>query len=139
MGRSRSGTMTSRERVALALEHKEPDRVPIDMGGSVTSGIMVTTYAKLRKALGVNDKPPRVSDLLQMLAEVERPVMERLGCDVVGIIPLVRSFGVANKDWKPWRTFDGTDVLVPGQFNYRTDESGDLLLSPGGDMNKRPS
>jgi uroporphyrinogen-III decarboxylase len=131
--------MTSRERVTLALNHREPDRVPIDMGSSVTSGIMVTTYAKLRKALGVNGTPPRVSDLLQMLAEVEAPVLEKLGCDVVGIIPLVRSFGIANKDWKPWRTFDGTDVLAPGQFNYRVDDSGDLLISPGGDVSKPPS
>jgi hypothetical protein len=131
--------MTSRERVALALNHREPDRVPIDLGSSVVTGIMATTYAKLRARLGVNDTPPRVSDLLQMLAEVEVPVLERLGCDVVGLLPLVRSFGVANRDYKPWRTFDGTEVLMPGQFHYRVDENGDLLLSPGGDTSQPPS
>ena len=109
--------MTSRERVTLALNHREPDRVPIDLGSSAVTGIMVTTYAKLRSKLGVNDRPPRVIDLLQMLGEVEVPVLDRLGCDVVGLISLVRSFGVANRDYKPWRTFDGTDVLVPGAFD----------------------
>ena len=131
--------MTCRERVRLALNHQEPDRVPVDLGSSVVTGIMVTTYARLRRALGVNDRPPKVSDLLQMLAEVELPVVERLACDVVGLIPLVRSFGIANRDYKPWRTFDGTEVLVPGGFNYRADANGDLLLSPGGDTSKPPS
>jgi len=131
--------VTSRERVILALNHQEPDRVPVDLGGSVVTGIMATTYAKLRRKLGVNDRPPRVSDLLQMLAEVEVPVLARLGCDVVGLLPLVRAFGIPNRDWKPWQTFDGTDVLVPGQFRYRVDRNGDLLLSPGGDTGKPPS
>ncbi|MCJ7752588.1 MAG: methyltransferase, partial [Armatimonadetes bacterium] len=44
--------MTSRERVAAALSHREPDRVPIDLGSSAVTGIMVTTYAKLRERLG---------------------------------------------------------------------------------------
>jgi len=131
--------MTSRERVALALNHREPDRVPIDLGSSVVTGIMATTYARLREKLGVDGTPPKVSDLLQMLAEVELPVVARLRCDVVGLIPLLRSFGIANRDWKPWRTFDGTQVLVPGQFHYRVDENGDLLISPGGDISKPPS
>jgi uroporphyrinogen-III decarboxylase len=131
--------MTSRQRVAAALNHREPDRVPIDLGSSVVTGIMATTYARLREKLGLDGPPPRICDLLQMLAEVEPPAMEALGCDIVGLLPLVRSFGIANRDYKPWRTFDGTEVLVPGEFNYRTDESGDLLLSPGGDVTKTPS
>lgn len=130
--------MTSRERVERALNHQEPDRVPVDMGSSLTTSIMVTAYARLRRELGVNGTPPRVSDLLQMLAEVELPALEKLGCDVVGLLPSVRFFGIAFEDWKPWRTFDGTEVLVPARFDYRVDENGDLLLSPGGDTSKRP-
>jgi len=130
--------VTPRDRVTLALNHEEPDRVPIDLGSSVVTGIMVNAYAELRRALGVAGTPPKVTDLLQMLAEVEPAVQARLGCDVVGLFPLVRSFGIRNRDWKPWTTFDGTEVLVPGQFEYRVDENGDLLLSPGGDVTKRP-
>src|SRR5512139_613251 len=100
--------MTSRERVLAALNHTEPDRVPIDLGSSTVTGIMATTYARLIKALHLEPARPRVCDLLQMLAEVETPVREALGCDVVGLLPLVRSFGVANRDYKPWTTFDGT-------------------------------
>lgn len=131
--------MTSRERVLLTLNHQEPDRVPVDLGSTGVSGIMVGPYAALRRALGVNGEPPRVSDLLQMLGEVELPVLEKLGCDVVGVMPVTRTFGIPYRDWKPWRMFDGTEVAVPGRFAYRVDARGDLLLSPGGEVSKAPS
>ena len=131
--------MTSRERVQAALEHREPDRVPIDMGSSFVTGIVVTTYAKLRRKLGLNHTPPKVNDLLQMLAEVELPMLEKLGLDVIALFPRGRFFGNPAGNWKPWTTFDGTEVLVPGGFRYRTDDRGGLLLSPGGDTSKPPS
>jgi len=130
--------MTSRERVAAGIDHREPDRVPLDLGSSGTTGIMVTTYAELRKRLGVDGKPPKVTEILQMLGEVEIPVLEKLGCDVLPVSLPVGFFGIPYRDWKPWRTFEGVDVLVPGQFNPIADENGDLLLTPGGDPTKRP-
>jgi uroporphyrinogen decarboxylase len=63
-----------------------------------------------------------------MLAEVERPVMERLGADVVGLYRPAVSFGIRNEDWKPWQLFDGTPVEVPGGFEPVTESSGDLVL-----------
>jgi uroporphyrinogen-III decarboxylase len=131
--------MTSRERALAALNHREPDRVPVDLGSTVNSSIMATAYARLRERLGVNDTPPKIIDLSLMLAEVELPVLEKLGCDFVGLIPLVRSFGIASKDWKPWQLFDGTKVLVPGPFEYQVEDNGDLLLFPGGDRSAPPS
>jgi uroporphyrinogen-III decarboxylase len=130
--------MTSRERVTLALDHQEPDRVPLDLGSSGTTGIMATTYARLREKLRVNSSPPRVTEILQMLAEVEVPVLEQLGCDVLPVSLPSGFFGIPYRDWKPWRTFEGIDVLVPGRFNLVVDDSGDLLLPPGGDLAKRP-
>jgi len=131
--------MTSRERVLAAINHREPDRVAIDLGSSLVTGIMVTAYDKLRRALGMNDRPITVRDIFQMLAEVEPQVRDRLGVDVVGLFPLYGFFGIPNRDWKPWQTFDGVDVLVPGQFNYRVNEGGDLLISPGGDTSRESS
>ena len=45
--------MNSRERTLLALDHKEPDRVPFDMGGTVVTGISVKAYRQFAKASGV--------------------------------------------------------------------------------------
>jgi uroporphyrinogen-III decarboxylase len=130
--------MTSRERVAAALNHQESDRVPLDLGSSGTTGIMVTTYARLREQLGVNSRSPKVSEILQMLAHVEIQVLEQLGCDVLPVSLPTGFFGIPYRDWKPWRTFEGIDVRVPGRFNPVEDQHGDLLLSPNGDPTKRP-
>ena len=48
--------MTSRERVATALNHRQPDKVPVDFGGGFQTGIHVSMVYKLRQALGL-DKP----------------------------------------------------------------------------------
>jgi uroporphyrinogen-III decarboxylase len=130
--------MTSRERVAKALNHQEPDRVPVDLGASLVSGIMASSYDRLKKHLRLNGRKTRVGELYQMLAEVEEPVRRRLGVDVVGVFPPGGIFGIRNERWKPFVMFDGTEVEVPGDFNYRIAENGDLLLSPKGDVSKPP-
>ncbi len=48
--------MTSRERVLKALNYEPVDRVPVDLGGTVTSGAQVSVIANMRQALGL-DKP----------------------------------------------------------------------------------
>jgi uroporphyrinogen decarboxylase len=101
--------------------------VPIDLGGTRQSGIAASTYHRLKERLGLRT-PTRVYDLYQMLAEVERPVMERFGVDVIGLNRPAIAFGIRNEAWKPWRLFDGTPVEVPGGFNPVTDTNGDLLL-----------
>jgi len=63
-----------------------------------------------------------------MLAEIERPVLERLGGDVVGLQRPAVAFGIRNERWKPWKLFDGTPVEVPGDFNPLVRANGDLLL-----------
>ncbi len=119
--------MNSRERVICALEHREPDRVPIDVGATRQSGIAASTYHKLKQRLGLGT-PTRVFDVYQMLAEVERPVLERFGADVVGLNRKVVAFGIRNEDWKPWKMFDSTPVEVPGGFHPLVKPNGDLLL-----------
>lgn len=43
---------TSFKRVKTALEYKEPDRVPFDVGDALVTGINIKTLKKLRKYLG---------------------------------------------------------------------------------------
>ena len=60
--------MTSRERVKKAINHQETDRIPLDLGSTMVTGIQASTYAKLRKALGLRDQPVKIIDPFQMLA-----------------------------------------------------------------------
>ena len=46
--------MTSRERVMTPLAHREPDRVPVDFGGSAVTGMHVSAVYQLRQALGLD-------------------------------------------------------------------------------------
>jgi uroporphyrinogen decarboxylase len=119
--------MNSRERVLCALSHRQPDRVPIDLGGTVASGIAPSTYHKLKKLLRISS-PTRLYDICGMLAEVERPVLDRFGVDVIGLYPPTRRLGICNENWKPWQLFDGTPVEVPNSFDPVTKENGDLVL-----------
>jgi len=77
--------MTSRERVLTALEHREPDRVPIDLGGTVVSSIAVSTYEKLREYLKLPKKDARIMELVQQIAFVDEDVMRELGIDIIPI------------------------------------------------------
>ena len=123
--------MNSRERVLCAINHEQPDRVPIDVGGTRQSGIAASTYHQLKESLGLSSTT-RVYDLYQMLADVERPVMERFGADVVGLNRPAVAFNIRNENWKPWQMFDGTPVEVPGGFDPVVEENGDLLLVDNG-------
>lgn len=72
-------TMTCRQRVLAALNHKEPDRVPIDLGGNQT-GIHKLAYEALLKHLGI-DAPVTIMDAVQQLAQPCEAVLERFHVD----------------------------------------------------------
>ncbi|MBP1602811.1 MAG: putative methyltransferase [Acidobacteria bacterium] len=71
--------MTSRERLLLALNHREPDRVPIDLGGN-QSGIHRFAYQRLVDLLGLKEEIV-IMDLVQQLALPSEAVLERLHVD----------------------------------------------------------
>jgi len=131
--------MTSRERVQLALEHREPDRVPLDLGSSLVTGIHASAYAGLKHAIGITEGAIRVYEPFQMLAEVEEPVRRALGIDVYGIMLPITIFGYKNENWKPFRLFDGTEVLVSEHFLYDKLPGGDLVQYPQGNRKFPPS
>jgi uroporphyrinogen decarboxylase len=128
--------MNSRERVLTALAHREPDRVPIDLGGSLVTGINAAAYGRLKRTLGLEGDPPRVADIVLQLAEVEEPVRRRFGVDVVSLPALEPLPGVFNpaayadprRHWKPWTLPDGSPALISADFEPEVTPRGDLLI-----------
>jgi uroporphyrinogen decarboxylase len=102
--------MTSRQRVLAALEHREPDRIPIDLSGHRSSGIAAIAYPKLRECLGLPPRPIRVYDPIQQLAIVDEDVLDRFGVDT---IELGRGFALDEADWADWTLPDGTPRKMP--------------------------
>ena len=72
--------MTSRERAVIALSRKEPDRVPIDIGGGTSTSIVVEAYEALKKYLGVPGETEFLSKVYRS-ARLDEPVRRRLGSD----------------------------------------------------------
>jgi hypothetical protein len=132
--------MNSRDRFAATLDHRQPDRVCVDFGATFVTGIHVSALTKLRrKVIGDRNYRVKVIEPYQMLGEVDDELREALGIDVVGTLPRKSIFGTVQKDWKPFTLFDGTQCLVPGNFNTTTDANGDLLIYPEGDTTVPPS
>ncbi|MEI8246239.1 MAG: uroporphyrinogen decarboxylase family protein [Lentisphaerota bacterium] len=110
--------MTSRERVLAALNHRQPDRVPIDLSGHRSSGIAAIAYARLKKELGICSGGIYVYDMLQQLAIVETPVLDRFGIDT---IEMGRGFCLNDSDWQDWILPDGTYCKVPAYLKLVQD------------------
>lgn len=127
--------MNSRERVSLSLNHREPDKVPLDLGGSGVTSMHVSSVYLLRQALGLDapGTPVKVVEPYQMLGEIKPDLMDALGVDILPLSGQKTMFGFKNENWKRWTTFDGTPVLVPEGFNTDPEPNGDILLYPEGD------
>ncbi len=102
--------MNSRERIMASVNHRTPDRVPIDLGGHRSSGIMAIAYHKLKRHLGISSGDIYVYDFVQQLAIIEPEVRDRFGVDT---IELGRGFSLDPDDWRDWSLPDGTPCKIP--------------------------
>jgi uroporphyrinogen decarboxylase len=119
-----SQTLSSRERVLAALNHQEPERIPIDLSGHRSSGIAAMAYARLREYLGLPKKPLRVYDPVQQLAIVDEDILQRFRVDT---IELGSAFALEDKYWTEWMLPDGTPCLMP-EWARPERENGDWVL-----------
>ncbi len=132
--------MKPRERILAALNHRETDRVPIDFSGHRSSGISALAYPKLRKFLGLEEKPVRVYDLVQQLAIVDEDVLDLFGVDT---IELGRGFALDEDSWTEWTLPDGTPCLIPvwalpersgGKWIIRSGSGREIARMPEGGL-----
>ena len=95
--------MNSRTRLETALNHRQPDRVPVDFGATAVTGLHVSVVHHLRQRL-LGDKAYRVKVIepYQMLGEVDDELRAALGIDLIGVMPRCSLLGTEQKDWKPW-------------------------------------
>ncbi len=133
--------MTSKQRLQTTLNHQQPDRVCVDFGATAVTGIHVSALTRLRRLVLQDDQyRVKVSEPYQMLGEVDEALRYALGIDVIGVIPRRTMFGTGATGWKPFTLFDGTEVLVSGDFNITVDPAtGDRLIYPEGDTSVPPS
>jgi len=129
---------TSRDRLACTLNHKQPDRIPVDFGGTAVTGVHASCVAALRDYYGLEKRPVCIHEPFQMLALLDDDLLDAMGVDVVGVFSRNTTWGFPADEYKQWR-FNGLDVLVPRNFNTTTDANGDTLIYPEGDTTAPPS
>lgn len=111
----RKTPMTSRQRVLAALSHQEPDRVPIDFGGSRCSSIHVANYERLKHRFGI-DRPNIIADRMMQCVQVDEQILDRFEVDTRLLSP-----GAP----------DGAPDVELDEFSYR-DEWGVTRSKPPG-------
>lgn len=129
----------SRERVLKALNHENPDCVPVDFGSTAVSGIHCRIVEALRTHYGLDQKPVKVIDTFQMLGEVDEELADKLGIDCIGVGGSKDSFGLDNSNLHEQVTPWGQKVLVPVGLDFDKNERGDVYMYAQGDRNYPPS
>jgi uroporphyrinogen decarboxylase len=117
--------MTHRERVLAALNHRQPDRVPVDLGATRSTSLVVQAYERLNRHLGSTETPRIFSKWLN-IAHPSQAMLQRFDIDT-------RSVGQGAPDG--WR-----DIVFP-DGSYQ-DEWGVVRSRPAGclyyDLTKSP-
>ncbi len=133
--------LTSRERVHMALNHQEPDLVPLDLGAAAPTSMHASSVYLLRQALKLDPPgtPVRIVEHYQLLGEIKPDLQDALGVDIIGLWPQKGLFGFKSEGWKPWTLPDGTPVEVPEAFNTTPEADGSILMYPEGDRSAPPS
>ena len=126
--------MNSRERVIAAINHKEPDRIPIDFGATGQTGINVCALYRLRDYLGLPKKDVDVFEVIQMLGVVDEDLRQIMKSDVIGLNHPEDSMGVPDTGKKKKFIMpDGTPCLLNAGNEWDVDPDGSIYMYPQGD------
>ena len=125
-------TLTSRQRVIRAINREPVDRIPIDLGSHMSTGISAFAYWKLREYLGLSTDNIWIPDLVDFLAYVDDDVRKRFHVDCILLEP----------PWpqmRYWSPRDGFRFLVPDIFRPKRDESGYWSVRQGKKSMRMPT
>jgi len=104
----------------MALDHKEPDRVPLDLGGTESTTISLKAYPSLRRDLGLPEKEPAI---LSYGGQLARPDFDL--CRLIG----VDTRRLTRRDLSSWRL----DVRQDEHSYWFVDEWGATWTMPKDD------
>jgi uroporphyrinogen decarboxylase len=113
--------MTSRERIIKVLKHETTDRIPLDLGGTESSGITGIAYNNLRKHLDLGPGETRIFDVYQQITKIEGDIRDILELDTVPLL-------LEPVKWKPFKLADGSACQIPEKWNPEKEEDGGLVV-----------
>jgi uroporphyrinogen decarboxylase len=77
--------MSHRERVLTALNHREPDRVPVDLGGTFATTLTIPSYERLKAHLGISS-PTRAMSSRGRTAVLDEELLRSYEVDTRGLM-----------------------------------------------------
>jgi uroporphyrinogen decarboxylase len=116
--------MTSRERVLETINHRQPDKVPIDMSATPSSGISAIAYSNLVRHIGRPDLPVLIYDVVQQLAQPDDAILNIFDVDVIDI---GRAFNDSPEDWIPTILANGHNAYYPKWYHPVRQADGSFL------------
>ena len=124
--------MSSKELLLAAIKHKEPNRVPVDLGSTPSSGISVVAYQNLINYLNKNHLKTYVYDVVQ---QVVQPGMELLDHFHVDVLDIGRNFNTDPDYWHELEVIQGHKALYPKWFDVQQLPNGAKVASgPTGEI-----
>jgi uroporphyrinogen decarboxylase len=79
--------MTSRQRIIASVEHREPDRLPVDFGGTNCSTIHRIAHKKLMELMGFTDFKEEMYDIIQQVVRPDKRLQKIFGSDTYLLLP----------------------------------------------------
>jgi uroporphyrinogen decarboxylase len=113
--------MNSRERVLSAINHAEPEGLPVDLGSTPSSGISAIAYDRLIHHIPLKDKRNWVYDVVQQVAQ---PSDEALNYFKIDTVDLGRTFNTQNSDWYDYTLPNGRPAQQPIWFQPQKEVDG---------------
>ena len=114
-------SMTSRERVKAAINHEEPDRVPIVIGANNTTGIKMETYREIKRLEGIEAPDEYIYRWPELgTAKLDEDTLRRLGSDVRGV-----------RDLEPEEVLERNRRREPDSPYINSWGSGQVKTGPG--------
>ncbi len=129
----------SHTRIMEAVNHRQPDRVPVDFGGMSASGMHCSLVAKLRDYYGLEKRLVKAYEPFQMLGYIDDDLVAAMDVDAVPVMPVGTTFGNTLDSWKEWLTPWGQEVLIPGGMELDRLDDGGYVIYPQGDRSVAPS
>ena len=121
---------TSRERLIATLDHQQPDRIPIDIGGTAVAGIHTSCVAALRDQYGLEKRPVRVHEPFQMLGMLDEDLRQAMGLDVIDLyFPYYKGVNDWIHSHTSWKTFKHSCGAV-SKFLPSFIEAGSTFSTP---------
>ena len=132
-------TDKGKTRILDAINHRQPDRVPLDFGGTQVTGIHCSLVEQLREYYGLEKRPIKAFDPFQMLGWIDDDLMDAMEVDAAMVMPFSTVFGNPLGEWKEWRTNWGQEILIPNGMELNELENGAYEAYPQGDRSVPPS